>query len=107
MSNRAARSHGKKEAMSSHARVVLFQGDSITDAGRDRLNPDANDPGALGDGYAFLAACRLLAASPQESTLVYNRGISGNQVPDLQARWQRDCVELGPELVSILIGIND
>ena len=93
--------------MSSRARVVLFQGDSITDAGRDRLNPNANDPAALGSGYAFLAACRLLAASPRESTLVYNRGISGDRVPDLQARWQPDCVDLRPALVSILIGIND
>ncbi|HEY6728317.1 MAG TPA: SGNH/GDSL hydrolase family protein [Polyangiaceae bacterium] len=93
--------------MPSQPRVVLFQGDSITDAGRVRGNQNPNDPAAMGRGYAFLAMCRLLAARPQADMLVYNRGISGNRVPDLEARWQRDCVDLKPDLVSILIGIND
>lgn len=87
--------------------VVLFQGDSITDAGRVRGNPNSNDPAAMGRGYAFLAMCRLLAARPQDDLEVYNRGISGNRVPDLEARWQRDCLDLRPGLLSILIGIND
>ena len=38
---------------------------------------------------------------------VYNRGISGNKVPDLAARWQADCIDLKPNLLSILIGVND
>lgn len=93
--------------MTSPPRVVLFQGDSITDAGRVRGNPHPNDPAAMGRGYAFLAMCRLLAARPADDLQIYNRGISGNRVPDLDARWQRDCVDLKPGLVSILIGIND
>jgi len=93
--------------MASDARIVLFQGDSITDAGRVRGNPNPNDPAAMGRGYAFLAMCRLLAARPEADMLVYNRGISGNCVPDLEARWRRDCLDLEPGLVSILIGIND
>ena len=93
--------------MTSTQRVVLFQGDSITDAGRVRGNPNPNDPAAMGRGYACLAMCRLLAARPADDLQVYNRGISGNRVPDLEARWQRDCIDLKPDLLSILIGIND
>lgn len=93
--------------MTSAPRIVLFQGDSITDAGRVRGNPNPNDAEAMGRGYAFLAMCRLLAARTHDDLRVYNRGISGDRVPDLSARWQRDCVDLEPDLVSILIGIND
>ena len=94
-------------SMPSHPHVLLFQGDSITDVGRARSNRNANDPAAMGTGYAFLAMCRLLAARPQDNWVVYNRGISGNRVSDLEARWQQDCLKLQPEVVSILIGIND
>ena len=85
--------------------VILFQGDSITDAGRDRKNQEANNPKALGDGYPLLIASELLLnpAKPK----IFNRGISGNKVPDLQARWQQDCVDLKPDVLSILIGVND
>ncbi len=87
--------------------VVLFQGDSITDAGRSRQALGANDFGGLGDGYALLVACRLLADHPDRRLQCYNRGISGNKVPDLALRWQTDCLELRPHLLSILIGVND
>jgi lysophospholipase L1-like esterase len=86
---------------------ILFQGDSITDAGRDRTRREVNDAQALGRGYAYLAAARLLADQPRQGLMIWNRGISGNRVPDLLARWQADCLDLQPDLVSILIGVND
>jgi acyl-CoA thioesterase-1 len=81
---------------------VLFYGDSITDAGR---NSGAN--GGLGTGYAALCAAQLLARLPEGRLKFTNRGISGNRVYDLEARLQSDVLDLQPNLVSILIGIND
>lgn len=81
---------------------VLFQGDSITDVGRNR-----EDENGLGGGYPLLIAALLSAMHPELSVTVLNRGISGNRVKDLQARWQEDCLSLKPDWVSILIGIND
>ncbi len=86
---------------------ILFQGDSITDAGRDRKSDKANDAGALGKGYPFFAASDLLADQPNLKLEIFNRGISGNKVPDLAARWQADCVDIQPTVLSILIGVND
>lgn len=87
--------------------VVVFQGDSITDAGRDKDNAAANDFGALGRGYAAMITTALLGAHPAQRLQCYNRGISGNKVPDLQARWQADAIDLKPAVLSILIGVND
>ena len=87
--------------------VVLFQGDSITDAGRKKQSPKANDFGSLGRGYAMMISSQLLARFPSLSLQCHNRGISGHKVPDLAARWDRDCIELKPALLSILIGVND
>ena len=80
---------------------ILFQGDSITDAGR--LNQD--DPGSFGSGYADLLACTLMYEDPQNR--VYNCGISGNRVVDLYARWKKDCLNIKPDILTILIGVND
>ncbi len=82
--------------------TVLFQGDSITDAGRFR-----EDTFHLGSGYASLAASWFTAAFPHMNVSFLNRGISGNRIGDLLRRWQEDCIELQPDIVSILIGIND
>lgn len=88
--------------------TILLQGDSITDAGRSRETQDtANDFAMLGNGYAKLIAYHLLSRYPDKGLQVYNRGISGHRVPDLQNRWDRDCIDLAPDLVSILIGVND
>lgn len=87
--------------------TVLFQGDSITDAGRDYSRQDANDARALGDGYPMLIAGGLLRDHAASEIKVYNRGISGNKVPDLAGRWQADCLDLKPTLLSILVGVND
>ena len=88
--------------------VILFQGDSITDAGRDRKSePHANNPRGLGTGYPFLIAGGLLQAHAKLGLKVYNRGISGHKVPDLQNRWQKDTLDLQPAVLSILVGVND
>jgi len=88
--------------------TILFQGDSITDAGRDRgRENNANDVRALGRGYAFLTAARLLAEYPEANLKIYSRGISGHKVFQLADRWDKDCIALKPDLVSILIGVND
>lgn len=87
--------------------TILFQGDSITDAGRKRGVDQANNHDALGNGYAFLAAAELLVDRPDAGLKCYNRGISGNKVHQLAERWQQDCLDLNPDVLSILIGVND
>jgi lysophospholipase L1-like esterase len=83
---------------------ILFQGDSITDGNRGRsLDPNH----ILGHGYCFIIAARHGAAFPELDLDFYNRGVSGNTVLDLQKRWQHDTLDLKPDLLSVLIGIND
>lgn len=83
---------------------ILFQGDSITDGGRGR-NGDLNH--VLGHSYAFLVAARYGALYPERKLEFFNRGVSGNKVPDLINRWQTNTIDLQPTVVSILIGVND
>ena len=90
-----------------NSNVILFQGDSITDAGRNREAKDPNNQAALGGGYAFLAAADVLNTFPAKNLKVYNKGISGNKVYQLAERWQTDCIDLKPSILSILIGVND
>ncbi|HXY67938.1 MAG TPA: SGNH/GDSL hydrolase family protein [Gemmatimonadales bacterium] len=87
--------------------VLLFQGDSITDCHRDRAVTGPNEPAALATGYPLLLASRLLSEHPDAGLRVFNRGVSGNTVPDLDARWQADTLDLTPNVLSILIGVND
>lgn len=87
--------------------TVLFQGDSITDCFRDRKVPDANSSAALGNGYPLLIAAQLLATRAESGYRFFNRGVSGNTVPDCDARWQADTLDLAPDVLSILIGVND
>ena len=87
--------------------IILFQGDSITDAGRNRDDKGMNNSRALGSGYAFLAGAKLLHDHASKNLKIYNRGISGNKVYQLAERWDEDCLELKPTVLSILIGVND
>jgi len=87
--------------------VILFQGDSITDAGRKREDAKPNDVGSLGRGYSFLAAASLLEKHADKNLQIYNKGISGNKVYQLAERWDADCLDLKPDVLSILIGVND
>ncbi|MBC7785808.1 MAG: SGNH/GDSL hydrolase family protein [Burkholderiales bacterium] len=83
---------------------ILFQGDSITDGNRGR-SADPNH--ILGHGYAFIIAAQYGAALPERQLTFMNRGISGNTVSDLAKRWQKETIDLKPDVLSILIGVND
>ena len=87
--------------------VVVFQGDSITDARREKETQAANSPASLGHGYAALASAQLLGSQPEHTWMCYNRGISGHKVFQLAERWEEDCIDLQPDVLSILIGVND
>lgn len=87
--------------------VILFQGDSITDAGRKRSDQNFNTVNHLGFGYVLHAAAKLLTAQAAQQLKIYNKGISGNKVYQLADRWVDDCLGLKPNVLSILIGVND
>lgn len=84
--------------------IILFQGDSITDGNRGR----SKDPNHIhGHGYQYILASEMYADNFNKNIDVINRGISGNRISDLHARWKDDCIDLKPTVLSILIGIND
>lgn len=85
---------------------LLFIGDSITDAGRNRpVAEGLFDP--LGKGYVTQVSALLGAAYPDRPVRVVNTGCSGNTVRDLKGRWQSDVLDLKPDWLSIMIGTND
>ena len=84
--------------------TFLFQGDSITDGNRSR-NLDWNH--VLGHGYAYLIAARLWYDHPSKNFHFFNRGVSGNKITDMAQRWQDDTIAIKPNILSILIGVND
>ncbi len=83
---------------------ILFQGDSITDGNRGRTE-DPNH--ILGHGYCFIIAAKFGAEYADRNLTFLNRGISGNTVLDLAKRWQSDTLALKPDLLSVLVGVND
>ena len=89
-----------------HKMKILFQGDSVTDCGRPRAIPKDNGE-AMGPGYPGLVKARLSCDNPNAGLEFLNFGISGNRVVDLYARWKIHCLNLRPDLVSVLIGVND
>tara|TARA_B100001057_G_scaffold106405_1_gene104043 strand:- start:4804 stop:5511 length:708 start_codon:yes stop_codon:yes gene_type:complete len=97
----------KKKSIISSNDIILFQGDSITDSNREKIKELPNNPISFGEGYPFLIASELLFKNPKKKLQIYNRGISGNKVPDLDIRWEKDCISLKPSVLSIMIGIND
>ncbi|MDQ2800134.1 MAG: GDSL-type esterase/lipase family protein, partial [Armatimonadota bacterium] len=83
---------------------ILFQGDSITDGGRGY----GDDPNHIfGQDYAYLIAANCGGHFPDKNWTFLNRGISGNKVTDLAGRWQGDALSLKPDILSILVGVND
>lgn len=82
--------------------TILFIGDSITDEGRDRSNS-----ADLGQGYPLLVASHLWNQYPSYDLNILNRGIGGDQVLNLKNRWEQDCLNHNPDIVSILVGVND
>ena len=102
----AAEKSGKKVRIQKED-VILFQGDSITDSGRRKEEMNPNVASAFGNGYALIAASEFLLKGADKNLKVYNKGISGNKVYQLAERWQKDCLDLKPTVVSIHIGVND
>lgn len=86
-------------------KIVLF-GDSITDMGRNREFNTPEYVGSYGFGYPVFITGDLHFTNPHKHQ-IYNRGISGNRVVDLYARIKSDVWNLRPDLLSILIGVND
>jgi lysophospholipase L1-like esterase len=82
--------------------TILFIGDSITDA--SRREPEY---APFGRGYVHFVANTLLARYPTLDLNIINAGISGNTIRDLEARWERDCLHHNPDVLSVLVGIND
>ena len=81
---------------------ILFIGDSITDSGRDY-----QDEYDLGSGFSHLAGSLVLGKYPRLHLAIFNRGLNGDKLSDLSARWSKDCLALKPDIVTILIGVND
>jgi len=84
---------------------LVFIGDSITDMKWGRDESDRNH--YLGHSYVFLLAARLGVDMPEAALQFFNRGSSGNRLADLCRRWGRDAVEMKPDLLSVLVGVND
>ena len=82
--------------------TLLFQGDSVTDCGRKR-----EEISSMGGGYPNFVSSLISAKYPELNIKFVNKGISGNKTRDLVSRWQEDCIDLKPDFLSILIGIND
>lgn len=82
--------------------LFLFQGDSITDCSRSRLKQTD-----LGEGYVNLINYYLNTHLSHLDITCLNKGIYGNRTHNLCRRWERDCLDLSPDLLSILVGIND
>ncbi len=81
---------------------ILFQGDSITDGSRDR-----SDPHNVGWGYTLYASRYIKERHPEIDFEFLNFGIAGNQSSDLVGRWTTDCIDWQPDVVSVMIGVND
>lgn len=85
---------------------IVFTGDSVTDSNRKRPVGEGLWDG-VGNGYVRLLHTIINTFHPEEIIRISNTGVSGNNILDLEARWQQDVMELKPDWVSIMIGIND
>ena len=85
--------------------VVLFQGDSITNA--FRKPEEINNAYQLGSGYTLLVAAQLMLQRPDDQLNFINRGVAGDTLERLAARWDQDCLALKPTVISLLVGVND
>jgi len=90
--------------LTKNSKLVMI-GDSITDTGR--AQPIGEAPAGLGSGYVSLVNALLGAVNPELRIRVINTGTGGNTVRELKGRWQRDVIDLKPDWLSVMIGIND
>ena len=86
-------------------KTLLMAGDSITDSGRDR--PIGIGTDSLGNGYVSCLAQLLIKHNKENEITLINMGVSGNTIKDLRSRWKNDVLDLNPDWISIMIGIND
>jgi len=86
---------------------LLFIGDSITDCGRARPVGEGLHWNNLGNGYVSIVQAQILTKHPESRIIVINMGVGGDTVRHLKARWQTDVLDLKPDWLSIMIGIND
>ncbi len=82
--------------------TILFQGDSNVECGRSKVNP-----ADLGTGYVKMIQTIFSTLHPDKDVIFINRGIGGNRVQELTKRWQTECIDLKPDIVSISVGICD
>jgi len=106
ISSAFAAEKGKKVTLEEND-IVLFQGDSITEWGRDKAKSMSDDFGALGSGYVLLTATVLLRDYATKNLQIYNKGVSGNKVYQLADRWDTDTLVIKPNVLSIMVGVND
>lgn len=81
---------------------ILFQGDSLTECNRDKSNPDD-----LGNGYVWAAARLISQMYPDRDFTFVNRGVSGDRTWELLRRWQQDTIDIQPDIMTLMIGVND
>ena len=86
--------------------ILVMAGDSVTDCGR-MYESLPGGWGSFGDGYVNFVDAFLAAIYPDYRILVANKGVSGNTILDLEARWDKDVLALDPDWVSVMIGVND
>ncbi|QHS54086.1 SGNH/GDSL hydrolase family protein [Mucilaginibacter sp. 14171R-50] len=103
----SAKSYRTKKVQLNDNDVILFQGDSITDWGRDHNKTVPNDNSSLGNSYVLLTAAELLEKYAAKNLQIYNKGVGGNKVYQLADRWDTDTLALKPTVLSIHIGVND
>ena len=101
--------HGKSktQGLLSDGSTILFQGDSITDAGRDKKNQVANKQEAFGRGYAWMAGSQLLISQPEKNSPFTTVGFPEIRCTNSMPAKDKDCLDLKPDVLSILIGVND
>lgn len=87
--------------------TLLFYGDSITEWYRDKTVTAPNDPKGLGEGFVSPIANAILKNSSFSNGSIYNRGVAGDVTNNLTGRWDTDGATLKPDIISILIGVND